>query len=58
MTPDYTLARAQEMLAPYQISFKVCQWFSAYHIGEEVVDLVNRILHAGGVVRTHSPKYH
>ena len=59
ITPEQILVRAQEILAPYQITYKYCHWFTAYQIGQRVApkfEYGERIFLAGDAVHTHSPK--
>lgn len=61
---EITLAKikaiAQKMFAPYEFDFKICEWWSAYQVGQRVAtssqDDTGRVLLAGDAVHTHSPK--
>lgn len=59
ITPEVILEQARKILAPYKISYKHCDWFTAYQIGQRVCSnfsYQNRIFLAGDAVHTHSPK--
>ncbi|KFA68905.1 hypothetical protein S40285_08992 [Stachybotrys chlorohalonatus IBT 40285] len=53
-------AIAQRMFHPYKFDFKICEWWSAYQVGQRVAersqDATGRVLLAGDAVHTHSPK--
>ncbi|KAM0406624.1 hypothetical protein ACHAPZ_003392 [Fusarium culmorum] len=61
---EVTLAKikaiAQRMFHPYKFDFKICEWWSAYQVGQRVAersqDTTGRVLLAGDAVHTHSPK--
>ncbi|WPH05091.1 Hypothetical protein R9X50_00799000 [Acrodontium crateriforme] len=59
ITPEVILASAQRIMAPYKLSYKYCDWWTAYQIGQRVGDsfsLHERVFLAGDAVHTHSPK--
>ncbi|KAL9075034.1 MAG: hypothetical protein Q9157_004169 [Trypethelium eluteriae] len=59
ITPDTILAAAQKTLSPYKLSYKYCDWWTAYQIGQRVgrnFSKQTRIFLAGDAVHTHSPK--
>ena len=68
VTPDLLIAKAREILRPYDFDAAHIAWFSAYEIGQRVCDAfddvpdadrghkVPRIFIAGDACHTHSPK--
>ncbi|KAK4502098.1 hypothetical protein PRZ48_005521 [Zasmidium cellare] len=60
VTPDTILAAAQKMLHPYTLTYKKCELWAAYQIGQRVAtDNMHgsgRIFLAGDAVHTHSPQ--
>jgi phenol 2-monooxygenase len=59
ITPEVIIAAAQKTLAPYKITYKYCDWWTAYQIGQRVGNTFhkhNRVFLAGDAVHTHSPK--
>ena len=59
INPEVILASAQRILHPYKITYRYCDWWTAYQIGQRVGDnfsLKERIFLAGDAVHTHSPK--
>lgn len=59
ITPDTIISAAQKILAPYELTYKYCDWWTAYQIGQRVgtnFDFKNRVFLAGDAVHTHSPK--
>ena len=59
ITPDTIIKAAQKILAPYSLTFKYCDWFTAYQIGQRVgtnFDSKSRVFLTGDAVHTHSPK--
>lgn len=57
--PEVILASAQRILHPYKLTYKYCDWWTAYQIGQRVGDKFSsreRIFLAGDAVHTHSPK--
>ncbi|KAI6765956.1 hypothetical protein HG530_007026 [Fusarium avenaceum] len=60
VTLDKIKAIAQRMFLPYKFDFKICEWWSAYQVGQRVAsrsqDATGRVLLAGDAVHTHSPK--
>ncbi|KAK4547105.1 hypothetical protein LTR36_001326 [Oleoguttula mirabilis] len=59
INPDVILASAQRILHPYKLTYRYCDWWTAYQIGQRVGDnfsLRERIFLAGDAVHTHSPK--
>ncbi|KAL1644193.1 hypothetical protein SLS58_004473 [Diplodia intermedia] len=57
---DVLKATAQKILHPYKFDFKICDWWSAYQVGQRVAsgmsDPTNRIFISGDACHTHSPK--
>ncbi|EXJ83569.1 phenol 2-monooxygenase [Capronia coronata CBS 617.96] len=59
ITPDLILRSAQKIMAPYKITYRYCDWWTAYQIGQRVgtqFSAKERIFLAGDAVHTHSPK--
>jgi hypothetical protein len=59
ITPDIIIKAAQKTIAPYKLTYKYCDWWTAYQIGQRVgtnFDHNNRVFLAGDAVHTHSPK--
>lgn len=59
INPEMILKQAQKIFAPYKLSYKHCDWFTAYQIGQRVgsdFSFKNRVFLAGDAVHTHSPK--
>lgn len=59
ITPDTIITAAQKIIAPYKITYKYCDWWTAYQIGQRVgtnFDYRDRVFLAGDAVHTHSPK--
>ncbi|KAL1873446.1 hypothetical protein VTK73DRAFT_991 [Phialemonium thermophilum] len=59
ITPDLILRAAQKIMAPYHISYRKLDWWTAYQIGQRVGSRFSkneRIFLAGDAVHTHSPK--
>ena len=59
INPESILASAQRIMKPYKISYRYCDWWTAYQIGQRVgnnFSLKERIFLAGDAVHTHSPK--
>ncbi|KAK5126701.1 hypothetical protein LTR85_009635 [Meristemomyces frigidus] len=59
INPDVILASAQRILHPYKLTYRYCDWWTAYQIGQRVGDnfsLRERVFLAGDAVHTHSPK--
>ncbi|KAF2424502.1 phenol hydroxylase [Tothia fuscella] len=59
ITPEVIIAAAQKTLAPYKITYKYCDWFTAYQIGQRVGNTFSkfdRVFLAGDACHTHSPK--
>ncbi|KAK5212378.1 hypothetical protein LTR41_002620 [Exophiala xenobiotica] len=59
ITPETILESAQRILAPYKITYRKLDWWTAYQIGQRVgtqFSLAERIFLAGDAVHTHSPK--
>lgn len=57
ITPDLIIDTARKVLAPYKLSYKSCEWFTAYRVGRRVGDTYhkfNRVFLAGDAVHTHS----
>jgi phenol 2-monooxygenase len=59
ITPTTIIEAAQRIIAPYKLTYKYCDWWTAYQIGQRVgtnFDYNNRVFLAGDAVHTHSPK--
>jgi phenol 2-monooxygenase len=59
ITPATIIEAAQRIIAPYNLTYKYCDWWTAYQIGQRVgtnFDHGNRVFLAGDAVHTHSPK--
>ncbi|PBP28802.1 Phenol 2-monooxygenase, partial [Diplocarpon rosae] len=59
ITPQMILESAQRTMAPYKLTYKYCDWWTAYQIGQRVgsdFSKNERIFLAGDAVHTHSPK--
>jgi phenol 2-monooxygenase len=60
ITLDEIKAIAQRMFRPYKSDFKICEWWSAYQVGQRVAersqDVIGRVLLTGDAIHTHSPK--
>lgn len=56
INPDVILASAQRIIHPYKLTYRYCDWWTAYQIGQRVGDkfsLRERIFLAGDAVHTH-----
>ncbi|KAK8113753.1 hypothetical protein PG999_005822 [Apiospora kogelbergensis] len=59
ITPDFIFNAAKKIIDPYKIDYEVCDWWTAYQIGQRVgtnFDAHQRVFLAGDAVHTHSPK--
>ncbi|KIL88204.1 phenol 2-monooxygenase [Fusarium avenaceum] len=59
ITPQVILESAQRILAPYKITYRKLDWWTAYQIGQRVGSSFSaheRVFLAGDAVHTHSPK--
>ncbi|KAK0323586.1 hypothetical protein LTR82_005333 [Friedmanniomyces endolithicus] len=59
INPQVILESAQRILAPYTISYRILDWWTAYQIGQRVgtnFSAHERVFLAGDAVHTHSPK--
>ncbi|KAK8050068.1 hypothetical protein PG994_011798 [Apiospora phragmitis] len=59
ITPELIFDAAKKILDPYKIDYEVCDWWTAYQIGQRVgtnFDAHQRVFLAGDAVHTHSPK--
>ncbi|KAL9089467.1 MAG: hypothetical protein Q9159_002507 [Coniocarpon cinnabarinum] len=59
ISPESIIKAAQRILAPYNITYQYCDWWTAYQIGQRVGERFSRderIFLAGDAVHTHSPK--
>ncbi|KAJ5676917.1 uncharacterized protein N7477_002550 [Penicillium maclennaniae] len=59
ITPEMIKERVQAILKPYTFDYKVCDWWTAYQIGQRIAPTFakdDRIFLAGDAVHTHSPK--
>ena len=56
ITPDVILQSAQRIMAPYRITYRKLDWWTAYQIGQRVgtnFSAAERIFLAGDAVHTH-----
>lgn len=57
---EYIMARAKEIMAPFNLEWKYIEWFGRYQIGQRVAsrfcDSHHRAFLAGDASHTHSPK--
>lgn len=56
INPDVIIAKAQMILAPYKISYRTLDWWTAYQIGQRVgrqFSVHERVFLAGDAVHTH-----
>lgn len=59
ISPQVILESAQRILAPYKLTYRVLDWWTAYQIGQRVgtsFSAHGRVFLAGDAVHTHSPK--
>ncbi|KAF4415805.1 putative phenol 2-monooxygenase, partial [Fusarium austroafricanum] len=59
ITPKVILESAQKIMAPYKITYRTLDWWTAYQIGQRVgsnFSAHDRVFLAGDAVHTHSPK--
>ena len=59
ITPEQILNAAKKIMAPYVIDYDVCEWFTAYQVGQRVSDgfsKLDRVFIMGDACHTHSPK--
>ncbi|ERS99272.1 hypothetical protein HMPREF1624_04471 [Sporothrix schenckii ATCC 58251] len=59
ITPEVILQSANKIMAPYTLSYRTLDWWTAYQIGQRVgthFSANERIFLAGDAVHTHSPK--
>jgi len=59
VTLDLMFQAAQKIIAPYELKYQYCDWWSIYQIGQRVApkfDVGRRIFLAGDAIHTHSPK--
>ena len=59
INPDVILKSAQKIMAPYKLTYRKLDWWTAYQIGQRVgtqFSAHERIFLAGDAVHTHSPK--
>ncbi|KAK8138115.1 hypothetical protein PG984_001495 [Apiospora sp. TS-2023a] len=59
ITPELIFNAAKKIIDPYKIDYEVCDWWTAYQIGQRVgtnFDAHQRVFLAGDAVHTHSPK--
>jgi hypothetical protein len=59
ITPDTIIKAAQKIIAPYNLTYEYCDWWTAYQIGQRVgtnFSYKERVFLAGDAVHTHSPK--
>ncbi|KAM0253642.1 hypothetical protein ACHAQJ_007154 [Trichoderma viride] len=59
INPQVILQSAQKILAPYKITYRKLDWWTAYQIGQRVgtsFSVYERVFLAGDAVHTHSPK--
>lgn len=56
INPDAIIAEAQKIMAPYKISYRTLDWWTAYQIGQRVgtqFSVHDRVFLAGDAVHTH-----
>jgi len=59
ITPEMIKERVQAILKPYTFDYKICDWWTAYQIGQRIAPTFakdDRVFLAGDAVHTHSPK--
>jgi phenol 2-monooxygenase len=59
ITPEMIISGARKILSPYTLSYKYCEWSTAYQIGRRLgksYHKSNRVFLAGDAVHTHSPR--
>ncbi|KAL7809441.1 family 16 glycoside hydrolase [Trichoderma gracile] len=59
INPQVILESAQRIMAPYNITYRKLDWWTAYQIGQRVgtsFSVHERVFLAGDAVHTHSPK--
>jgi phenol 2-monooxygenase len=59
ITLEMIKGRVQIVFAPYTFDFQICDWWTAYQIGQRIAPTFskgNRVFLAGDAVHTHSPK--
>ncbi|EMC92186.1 hypothetical protein BAUCODRAFT_126186 [Baudoinia panamericana UAMH 10762] len=59
ISPQVILESAQRIMAPYKITYRKLDWWTAYQIGQRVgtkFSVHERVFLAGDAVHTHSPK--
>ncbi|CAI7642225.1 unnamed protein product [Penicillium pancosmium] len=59
ITLETIKSRVQAIMSPYTFDFHICDWWTAYQVGQRVAPAFNkgnRIFLAGDAVHTHSPK--
>ncbi|OTA01188.1 GH16 protein [Trichoderma parareesei] len=59
LNPQVILESAQRIMAPYNITYRKLDWWTAYQIGQRVgtsFSVHERVFLAGDAVHTHSPK--
>ncbi|KAH8806083.1 FAD binding domain-containing protein [Xylogone sp. PMI_703] len=57
---EFVMKRAQEIIAPFTLTWKSIEWFSVYKVGQRVAnrftDEMERVFITGDAAHTHSPK--
>ncbi|ORY71420.1 phenol hydroxylase [Pseudomassariella vexata] len=59
IAPELIFRSAQKIIAPYNLDYQYCDWWTAYQIGQRVApkfEAHERVFLAGDAVHTHSPK--
>lgn len=60
VNPEMILQAVNGMLHPYKLSFKICEWWAAYQVGQRVTrentDDSGHVFLTGDAVHTHSPQ--
>lgn len=54
-----SLDAARDILAPYTMDYKYCDWHTVYRVGQRVCNhtaYLERVFLAGDSIHTHSPK--
>ncbi|RFU32123.1 hypothetical protein B7463_g4203, partial [Scytalidium lignicola] len=57
---EFVMKKAQEIIAPFSLTWKSVEWFSVYKVGQRVAnrftDDIDRVFITGDAAHTHSPK--
>ncbi|KAH6672564.1 FAD binding domain-containing protein [Halenospora varia] len=59
-TQEFVMKRAQEIVAPFKLTWKSVEWFSVYKVGQRIAnqftDEDEKVFITGDAAHTHSPK--